>query len=202
MARLPGDETIFETFFAPWYDGDDLGYRPLPGTRPDAEPWVTPGTSVVDASPLEEDEQAEVLRALAQTSAEVGDDWPTYLDVAAPVSLDWIDAFDAYWSEARIADLLDRSDPTDRANDVLVIICELGVTLGDAMRCEAPGLDWVPATPYWESFLLDVQSGWRVNVFDWAMKRFTAAGQADGYASKASACLASIAAGWPERPPT
>jgi hypothetical protein len=64
------------------------------------------------------------------------------------------------------------------------------------MRRDGVGLEWMPDWPYWESALLDVSSGQRINVFHWAIKRFSDHGIEDGYAGKIERCLELVRNGW------
>jgi hypothetical protein len=123
-------------------------------------------------------------------------DWPGYLPVAGEPSLAWIEAFDDYWTATRVHALLGRSDPTNFANDLLVTSCEFGAVLGHVLREAVPRLDWLPDWPYWESGLLDVASGYRINVFHWAIKRFSEYGLEDGYGAKVGKCIELVRDGW------
>ena len=89
-----------------------------------------------------------------------------------------------------------RSNPADRGNELVVTICEFGAVLGHVMGKEEPSLEWLPDWPYWESGLLDVPSGNRINVFHWAIKRFSDYGLHDGYGAKLAKCLALVRDGW------
>jgi hypothetical protein len=127
----------------------------------------------------------------------VRSDWPTYLEVEAPLSIHWIDAFDEHWTRTRVRELLDRSDPSDFSNEVVVLSCELGVALGEVIRNACPQLEWLYDWPYWESSLLDLPSGYLVNVFDWGIKRFSEYGVDDGYVAKTGKLIELVRAGWP-----
>jgi hypothetical protein len=123
-------------------------------------------------------------------------DWPNYLPVKPPLSVEWIEEFDEFWTADRVREVLDRSDPRLFHNDVLVMVCEMGVALGEVMRQAAPQLEWLLDWPYWESGLLDVPSGNRINVFHWAVKRFSEYGIDDGYGAKVRACIEQVRRGW------
>ena len=64
------------------------------------------------------------------------------------------------------------------------------------MREAEPQLEWLADWPYWESALLDVPSGYRINVFHWAIKRFSEYGLEDGYRAKVAKCLEMVRDGW------
>ena len=64
--------------------------------------------------------------------------------------------------------------------------------LGKVMREAEPQLEWLADWPYWESGLLDVPSGYHINVFQWAIKRFSEhRAQLTGYSKTVRGRLAS-----------
>jgi hypothetical protein len=103
----------------------------------------------------------------------------------------WIAAFDAHFDERRIAEIVDRSDPTDFGNDLVVITCELGAALGHVMRTMQPRLFWRWDWPYWESALVDPETGALIPTFHWAIKKMSGYGWDDGLLPKIEACLRS-----------
>ena len=193
---LPDCDDVFARYFAPWYQGQEFEARRYVATRPDVEGWAEPNTPPDVASRLNDKGRQETLRQIAGMVEAARGDWPVYLPVAGRPSLAWIEAFDDYWTATRVQELLDRSDPTDFGNDLLVTACEFGAVLGHVMREAAPQLEWLPDWPYWESGLLDVPSGYRVNVFHWAIKRFSEYGLEDGYGAKVGKCIELVRDGW------
>lgn len=194
--RLPECDDVFRRFFGPWYRPEDLECRPYSATRPDVEAHSEPGRSAAAVSLLTAEDQVGVVEQIQEMLEAAAADWPAYLPVTEPVSLAWIEAFDRHWTRDRVADLLERSDPTDYGNDLLVTVCSFGVTLGHVLREAALQLEWLADQPYWESALLDVPRGYRINVFHWAIKRFSEYGLEDGYAAKVTKCLELIRRGW------
>ena len=69
-------------------------------------------------------------------------------------------------------------------NDYLVLCCELGSVIGTVMQGLEPRLTWLYDSPYWESALYDPQTGSRLNVFFWAVKRMSEHGPDDSIADK------------------
>jgi hypothetical protein len=193
---LPDCDEVFSTYFAPWYREADLIDRRHVATRPDVESWAKPNTPPERATLLNEDGRRRVLKQVAGMFEAARGDWSTYLQVSGEPSLAWIEAFDAYWTADRVRELLDRSDPADFSNDLLITVCELGAVLGHVLRDNRAEFEWLPDWPYWESGLLDVPSGYRINVFHWAIKRFSQYGLEDGYAAKVGMCIEQARAGW------
>lgn len=187
--KLPDGDEIFETYFAPWYEADDIERRELAGVRPDLEEGLPVGELVGEMSPLYPDDQQEVaeqIRVMAEAAAE---DWPELLGVEGLLSLELVDAFDRHFNRAEVAEVIADADPEDYGSDLVVLCCELGSVLGEALRREAPELEWLYDWPYWESSLYDSRRGYRINVFDWAFKKFSEDGVEDGLRDKALRCL-------------
>lgn len=195
---LPDCDAVFQRYFARWYSADDMRRRGYRATRPDAERVASPGSGPEAVCELGSADAQAVARSIATMRESLAGDWPGFLDVREPLSLLWIDAFDNYWTRERVHDLLARTDPASYSNDLLVVCCEFGAALGEVMREQSPQLAWLHDWPYWESALLDVPSGYRINVFHWAVKRFSESGIEDGYVAKVRACLDLVRAGWPE----
>ena len=173
-----------------------MANRRCPATLPDVESWAHPGASVADACPLNEEGQRVVAEQIEPMLGAAQNDWPANLPVSPPVSLAWVEAFDGHWSRKRVADLLAAADAGDFANDAVVLTCELGAILGSVLRQAAPQLEWLAGWPYWESALLDVPSGRRLNVFHWAIKRFSEYGLEDGHSAKVTTCVDLVRSGW------
>jgi hypothetical protein len=192
---LPDCDAVFDKYFARWYDEDDRRSRVYTATRPDVEAFTKRGTPAALASRLTEDGQRQAKAQIDAMARAAESDWPD-LSAAKRTSVAWVEAFDDYWTRDRVRDLLDRADPGEDSNDVLVICCEFGAVLGDVMRHELQHLEWLCDRPYWESALLDVPSGYRINVFHWAIKKFSEYGIDDGYGAKVRACLDLVRRGW------
>jgi hypothetical protein len=193
---LPDCDDVFAKYFAPWYREHDFEARRHAATRPDVEGWAEPNTPPAAASGLSDDGRQAAAQHITGMFEAAQRDWPSYLAVTGAPSLAWVEAFDDYWTATRVQELLSRSDPADFANDLVVTVCEFGAVLGHVMREAAPQLEWLPDWPYWESGLLDVPSGYRINVFHWAIKRFSEYGLEDGYGAKVGQCIALVRGGW------
>tara|TARA_R110002072_G_scaffold154565_4_gene304634 strand:+ start:292 stop:519 length:228 start_codon:yes stop_codon:yes gene_type:complete len=72
-----------------------------------------------------------------------------------------------------------------------MLCIEFALVLADTLARECPALDWIHEEPFWESALLH-PSGCRINVFHWAVKKFSGYGCEDGYPEKVQACLATL----------
>ena len=195
--RLPDDNVLFQRFFDRWYDEPARTRKVFAHTRPDAERAGPPGTLAHDLSPFERPGQARVARRIHTMVNAVRGDWPSYLPVRPPLSPDWIHEFDQHWNRRRVSRLIATSDPTDFSNELLVLCCELGAALGFCMQALEPSrLRWLYDWPYWESGLLDVESGYRISVFHWGIKKFSSYGIDDGYRAKSLACIDMVRNGW------
>lgn len=196
MTRLPDADDVFRRYFARWYDPEDLARRGFEATRSDVEQRYCAGIGGADASPLTPEAQADVAGQIETMLDAVRTDWPDAFGIKGAVGLAWVDAFDRYYDAARVAKLLERSNPADFGNELLVLCCEFGAVLGSVLRAEAPRLEWLYDWPYWESALLDPAHGYRINVFHWAVKKFSRYGVDDGFAAKIQQCAQLVKTGW------
>jgi hypothetical protein len=192
MTDLPDADTLFLRFFERWYDEEDRRRRRYRATKPDVERFPVPlGAHLVEGS-LPPEDRARVAEQIAEMRAAVEGDWPELLGVGGRLSAEWIDAFDRAYDGIEVAEVLAEADETDFGNECVVLVCELGVATGEVLRQRLPELVWVHEWPYWESALLDPQSGVKANVFYWAMRKFSDEGVDEGYASKIDALVSAI----------
>jgi hypothetical protein len=194
-SKLPGCDELFLKFFARWYHPDDLKARVYEATRPDLETRYKPGTKASQIHLVNEKYVGVCLKQIATMVASAQGDFPGYLHVSLPLSLEWVDVFDRHYDEAEVLKVIGRSDPADFSNDLVVLCCEFGAVLGTTMIAEEKSLEWLEDYPYWESALYDARSGTRINVFHWAIKKFSSYGIDDGMYGKASACLEMVRKG-------
>ncbi|MFT5124858.1 MAG: hypothetical protein ACI9QL_004108 [Candidatus Omnitrophota bacterium] len=185
---LPAADALFLTYFAPWYPQEIE--RPYPATRPDLEEVVLPeGTHISVLNPLTPEgiqaarDQISGMRKAAEA------DFPTLLDTEEPLSLDWLRATDTWCTPEAVANLLEQSDPKNFANNYVVVACELGVAIGEALIQEQPGLQWLHDWPYWDSAIFDLNSKTKINVFHWAFKKLSGDGMEDALMEKVTASL-------------
>jgi hypothetical protein len=194
--ELPGCDELFERFFLRWYSGADRERRGYHATRPDAEGWGRPGSSVEEVCQLAGAGQDRVAKQISTMLDAAAKDWSAQLNIEGDINLGWIDAFDSHFTARRIANMIDRSDPSDFSNELLVTCCEFGAALGHVLLTIAPGTAWLYDWPYWESAVYDPPSGYRVNVFHWAIDKFSDYGVDDGFRPKLLACAELIRDGW------
>ena len=187
--ELPGCDEIFLEYFDRWYSNADRDCKPFPATRPDIERHSPPNVPAVEVSALAEEGRQRANEYLEKIYRAATEDWPAYLEVTGQPDSKWIAAFDAHWDRWNVNDLIDRSDPSDFSNELLVLICEFGSVLGHVLRHDEPDLEWCHGWPYWESALHHPPTGYRINVFHWAIKKFSEYGLEDGYEAKLKACL-------------
>lgn len=193
---LPTADDLFLRYFARWYEAGELARRGYEAARPDVEQRYPVGVRASHATALHPEGQAEVAARVAEMLEAAAGDWADILGVAGPPSPEWIDAFDGYYDRERVAEVIAASDPDNFGNELVVLCCELGAVLGAVLRRGAPSLEWVYDWPYWESGLLDGAHGYRLNVFHWAIRKFSAEGVDDGYRSKVEQCLRLVEHGW------
>jgi hypothetical protein len=186
---LPDCDKVFMTFFDRWYDPEDRERKGFPATRPDA--MTVPefvGLSPQQASPLTEDGQKEIKEMVDDMIEAAKEDWPSFLPVSEPIDINWVDKFDLFYGEGGVLELLENSDPEDFSNDFLIMVCEFGAVLGHVLISMQPNLHWVYDWPYWESSVMDPETGNIIPVFHWAIKKFSSYGIDDGYKAKLMVC--------------
>ncbi|MDF3059295.1 MAG: hypothetical protein K0R17_3510 [Rariglobus sp.] len=190
--NIPENDPLFLRFLDPWYSEADRKRKNWDATRPD----MLTISGYVGASP--DDLQILVLEGQNESKARIErmlaacrSDWPTYLNLSGGIGidLDWIDAFDAYYDRKKVSEIIDKSDPTDFSNDYLILVCEFGAALGHVLQRMEPRLNWVYDWPYWESSLVDTQTGTIIPTFHWAVKKFSDYGIDDGFAAKLEMCV-------------
>jgi hypothetical protein len=192
--QLPDCDNLFLKFFSRWYKQDELARRGFTATLPDMlEDESLIGLSQTKASRVMKKFQPKVLSQIDGMLEAARGDWPTYLKVSGTVDLDWVDAFDRHYTRAKILQVIERSDPADFGNDYIVICCEFGAVLGQVLRSLQARLVWRLDWPYWDSCLLDAETGSAIAVFHWAIKKMSEYGVDDGFAAKIQACLKVLA---------
>ena len=178
--QLPDRDQLFEEYFAPWYSSLDRARRGHGGVREDIEELGLE----VPPSPLTEKMRADAAQRIALMADAAGQDWKKLLKISGEPSMAWVTSFDAYFGSKEILDVVMNSSTEAFNNDYLVLCCELGSVIGTVMQGLEPRLTWLYDSPYWESALYDPQTGSRLNVFFWAVKRMSAHGPDDSIADK------------------
>jgi hypothetical protein len=187
MPLLPADQ-LFHTFFAPWYPQQKYGKARL---QSDVELVEFPeGVHIDSLNNLNEDGRnlaSRQLNSILQAAR---------MDVAGQIKrrgtaldLDFVKGIDAHFQPKVIEAVLAQSDNTKFANPYLVLCCEIGAVVGEALRVARPELQWVYDLPYWDSFLFDLNSKTKINVFFWAVRRLSAEGDKQTLADKMQASL-------------
>lgn len=186
--ELPWSDEIFMEYFDRWYSDRDRKRKGFRATRPDFERHSAANVPAAELTPLTNEGVERASHYVLKILEAARGDWPAYLNVSGPPTVAWIGAFDDYWDRWNISELLDTSEPADFSNELLVTCCEFGAVLGDVLMGTVPALEWCYGWPYWESALHHRPTGYRVNVFHWAIKRFSEYGVEDGYVAKLAAC--------------
>jgi hypothetical protein len=176
--KLPDCNEVFAKFFS----RDQT-------IRPDIERVVKQPLPVDAVSALEPDKRAEVQSHIQEILSAAVDEWPRNLDVADTPSFAWVEAFDRRYDRATIQQVIDAADPSEIGNEYVRLCGQFGVVLSEVLRQERPTLVWLYGQPYWESALYDEATGYRVNVFHWAIKKMSEYGVDDGFAAKTRACV-------------
>jgi hypothetical protein len=190
MNALPMCDDLFLKFFDPWYRDEGRKQRPFKGTFPDIMQHPSfIGRPQSEISPLRAEFQEKVLFQIATMVEAARQDMRSYLTVGHDIDLAWIDAFDCYADRPRVQDLINTSDPKKLGNSYVVSCCEFGAALSHVFRTEVPRLIWRLDWPYWDSSLVDPQTGTAITVFHWAIKKMSEYGMDDGYAAKTKACI-------------
>jgi len=190
MKKLEQCDILFHRYFDPWYTDEARRRRGFKATRPDmlfVEQLI--GADATRASPLTEDAQVKIREQIETMINAARGDWQNYVPVSGEIDLHWVKAFDAYYNRSRVTEVIARSDPKDFGCDYIVLCCEFGAVLGHTLRLLRPGLDWYLDWPYWDSMLLDPDSGTVIPVFHWAIKKMSSYGIDDGFADKIKKCL-------------
>lgn len=186
-------DLLFERYLDPWYSPADRKRKQFSATRPDILTVDSfRGVSVAELSILGVEGDREVVARIDRMLAAVRKDWPGYLPVSGDIDESWIAAFDEYYDRNRVGEVVGRSDPSDFTNDYLVLVCEFGVALGYVLRKQEPRLCWLLDWPYWESSLVDTDSGAIIPPFHWAVKKFSDYGVEDGFVPKIGMCLEAL----------
>ena len=196
--RLPDADELFMRYFDRWYSPSARKRRIYSATRPDMEtvPELI-GRSSSDVCTLS-DEQKEIELAQVGRMLEAARGyWRRELNMGEPIESRWVEAFDAYYDENRVVELINRSSPNDFGNDYIVMACEFGAVLGHVLQQRLPRLEWLAGDPYWESALFDPQTGNLIPVFHWGIKKLSRYGIDDGFAAKLQACLRVLEGGTP-----
>jgi len=189
---LPDCDKVFMKYFDRWYEPEDRARKRFPATKPDTLLVQEIRGLPQDASPLDETAQSDVREIVNNMITAAEADWPSFLPVSMPMGIQWIDEFDKYHNKQRVKAVMKMSDPSDFSNELFVRCCEFGAVIGYVMVETLPGLQWVYDWPYWESSILDPESGTFISVFHWAIKKFSSYGIDDGFKAKIIACCKMI----------
>ncbi len=147
------------------------------------------GTEGSVLSPLTDETQKDICEHLETMTEATFKDFANYLDVSGEPDLDWITAVDAFYDEKAIAELIDRSDPSDDTNDYKTICIEIGMLIAHVLPRMCDDLEWIADSPYWESALLHVPSQQIIPPVHWGIKKLSGYGWNDGIAAKMQMCV-------------
>ena len=192
--KLPHCDELFVKYLSPWYDEDD---RPKI-TRPDMYQ-----IAAFEGQPLDLDEiqyltpeyLEEVKTLINDTMTKAALDDFSFIHKSDTIDFDLLDAVDKYYDRTKISELIKESDPKDFSNPYLVTVCEFGILLGQLFR-QIDGYDWLYSHPYYHSIIVHKDTGFGITVFDWAVKKFSEYGVADGFVAKFHAAIDGVNGQW------
>jgi hypothetical protein len=190
MPDLPDADHLHGRFFDRWTKPADRRRQVHPGIRPDVV--RIPGFRQVawdELSPLQPERQKSVLAMIDRMVKAAREDWRTLVAPHDVLSRDGLLAFDHGLDDERLARLIETSDPEDVGNAYFVTACELGSVLGAAIKAAKTTLKWVPDWPYWESSLVDRETGHVIPPFHWAIRRMSSTANHALLVEKIGACL-------------
>jgi hypothetical protein len=188
MALLPPADNLFHTFFAPWYPQQKDGRVRL---QADLEQVEFPEGVHLDSLNNLNDEGRNLASRQLNSILQAGRS-----DIGAQIKLrgaqlnaDYIKSIDAHFQPKVVESIIGQSDNTKYANPYLVVCCEIGAMVGEALRAQRPELQWVYDLPYWDSFLFDLNSKVKLNVFFWAVRRLSGEGDKQTLSEKMQSSL-------------
>ena len=185
---LPDMDKVFDRFFFPWYPEDEKkSFRKIK-VKPDVQSWAEPETELSSIQFLKEEGIKKVDEMIQKMIYAASEDWKTYLGVDGEPDIDWVDKFDRYYDKKQVLLLLNKSKADNFTNDFIVTCCEFGAVLGKVLIDLNSGVGWLYDYPYWESSIYDPKTGSLINIFHWAIKKFSNYGIEDGYKPKLLAC--------------
>ena len=187
--KLPHCDTLFEKFFSLWYDQEDKPKM----TRPDM--YVISGfkgqTLDLDKIQYLQDDLLEYSKKQLQTMADAALNDYQQIIKSDKLDLNVLDAVDKYFDRKKIAEIINKSDPSNFSNDYVVEVCEFGATLGHLFN-QIDGYGWLYSHPYFHSIIVHKETGFGITVFDWAIKKFSEYGVDDGFVAKFQMALESV----------
>ena len=187
--KLPHCDTLFEKFFSLWYDQEDKPKM----TRPDM--YVISGfkgqTLDLDKIQYLQDDLLEYSKKQLQTMADAALNDYQQIIKFDKLDLNVLDAVDKYFDRKKIAEIINKSDPSNFSNDYVVEVCEFGATLGHLFN-QIDGYGWLYSHPYFHSIIVHKETGFGITVFDWAIKKFSEYGVDDGFVAKFQMALESV----------
>ncbi len=142
-------DELFKEFFWRWYKPLEREVRGRDALGDDVEPLRGSGESR-----LPDYVRGNVLRQLGRMTDAARQDQARFLPPTGELSFEWLRAFEEHYGVREAQNLVVAADAEQATNDFVVLVCELGATVG-ALLSQAEGLEWIPEAPYWESYLVD-----------------------------------------------
>jgi hypothetical protein len=192
--ELPNPNVLYHTFFRPWYPEEHT--FEYPGISPDLEEIELPkGTHIRVINRLDPEGQQAIQELIDGMRTAAHDDFSQLLKVEGEPSRDWIDAFEERFTPQAVQELLQQSNPEEYQNAFLILCIETGCLIAEILQQEQPGIQWIHDHPYWDSYLFDLNSMTRMNVFHWAIKRLSSDAEKETLGKKIDSVLKFIREG-------
>jgi len=185
---LPNKDKVFEKFFLLRYTEKERKSLRQYTVKYDIESYAKPGTDISQIPILANEDADEISDHISKTIRAASNDFRMSFGLTGEPNLDWIEKFDKYFTKKRVIGLLNKSDPRVASNEFFVTCCAFGALLGKVLIDMNESVNWLYDCPFWESGLYDSKSGCRINIFYWAVKKFSNYGIDDGYRAKIIAC--------------
>lgn len=174
--RLPHPDKIYRTYLSPWYL---KGEQPI-CARPD---WfISPefkGEELLEAD-LNKNDKAhrESEQVMEQLRGQAVDRLSEFVPIKR-MDLATIHSIDEYFTKDKVKELLKSSKAKDPDNPTLFFIGLLGTALGDEF-VKSGKFVWNYQAPYFNSTVVNLETGTSITVYNWIVKKFSNYGINDG----------------------
>jgi hypothetical protein len=161
---------IFEVFFLPWYDQDDLDRRLFEHLYPDFFDFELE-SELNRYTVLPDKLHRTVLEYIRLFEIDARRDYASIVSMENMEKLSFVAEIDAYWGSIDTDDIFQRSDQTDSNNEVVTITCRTGALIGAIILETYPNTTWFTDWPVWDSFIFNHRTARAFPVFHWVVKR-------------------------------
>jgi hypothetical protein len=171
---LPTSTEIFQRYFAPQYPEGRLEERGYPAVAP-LGLRLPQHLSSNDLSGLTPEYERFVRAQVEGLTEAAKGDFASFLSVSGEPTMEWIQAFDSFFTESALQSVIDDSEPGEYGAQAPVLIGEIGSLMGNYL-VKSGKCHWVYEYPYWDSWLYFPEKGMQVNIYALAMTKFSSEG--------------------------